>query len=129
MTQEIIEGNKLIALSEFASDNTKLTIAHYADSGNEIGLNDYISNLNYHESWDWLMPVWGKAQEWYSHQFGLMTSEFDMSLLGISIKATSSGAFKFCMMFHRAKLDINIVWMAMVEFCKWHNSLTPSSGR
>lgn len=51
---EIIEGNKLIANSPFASDIHKIWMAKAVKSGT---LDLFYEACKYHSSWDWLMPV------------------------------------------------------------------------
>jgi hypothetical protein len=60
MTKEELEGNKLIANSIFCPDFVKINIDHHTETGNDIGLVDYMGRLNFHSSWDWLMPVFYK---------------------------------------------------------------------
>jgi hypothetical protein len=64
MNTEIIEGNKLIAHSPFASDQMKAWVIK-AEKRNE--LDQLYERLKYHSSWDWLMDVWAKLREtvWY----------------------------------------------------------------
>ncbi len=63
MTQtKINEGNRLIAESRFASDETKLDIIHYMTANNGAFLTDYIGRLKYHESYNMLMPVVEKIE-------------------------------------------------------------------
>lgn len=74
-----------------------------------------------YKTWNSLMPVWLKAMQEYTEEFGLLTSTFEMSSIGISIKAKHSSAFKFgwpCF----GKITIQDVYRSIVEYIRWFNS-------
>ncbi len=65
--KEIIEGNKLIALFdgfEFLNDNSEFCPNGYFVMNSEEGHNNmhHPEELNYHKSYDWLMPVVEKIE-------------------------------------------------------------------
>lgn len=95
-TKEIIEGNKLIA--EFM----KVSVSDYT-SYEEEGRKCYTENdLEYHSSWDWLMPVVEKCLigEAECNEPVLITNIYD-ALTSISITGT---------------------FVAVVEYIKWYNN-------
>jgi hypothetical protein len=118
MTQEqIIEGNKLIAefMGAFysTSDQPNPYWVGVPDNGQYLGTH----RLQYHSSWDWLMPVVERIEGLHSileHKYinvritqGYVVIEgahkeilFNTSIEGSKIKAT---------------------WLAVVEFIKWYN--------
>lgn len=60
-TEQIIEGNKLIAESPFVSDIHRKWIEK--SSATSIrGIDTFVSQAKYHSSWDWLMPVVEKIE-------------------------------------------------------------------
>ena len=104
MTQEqILEGNKIIA--EFMG----IKISH-------LGVGDLyrcpvtdlpttVCELEYHESWDWLMPVVENISRWadvnkdkYNEYFWKEPYHTDFLIF---------------------RMEINELWLAVVEFIKW----------
>lgn len=79
-------------------------------------------DIVYDKSYNNLMPVWFKIQKWYASEFGLLTSTFEMSSLGIIIKATSSKAFQYAESFYYAEGNIAAIWRAVVSFIQWYNN-------
>jgi hypothetical protein len=131
MTTE--EGNKLIAefmgweSGRFENLPNKL---HKIDDGELCGIS--IDQLEYHTSWDWLMPVvekigqhhypdfWGKqgkpsdANEWddtaYPRTFGMRDDEGNYV---VRINAST---------LVRGKTLIEATWLAVVDFIQWYNT-------
>jgi len=98
--KEILEGNTLIA--EFMNLVIKDTIAYISDkpcAPNEKYLAGYkITHAKYDTSWDWLMPVLKECRK--VSPLGYSGSDIQMRL---------------------NQLEIREVWLAVVEFIKWHN--------
>lgn len=104
MTQEeIIEGNKLIA--EF------MELQKDEESGNYHIVNEphihasclmSIEYLQYHSSWDWLMPVVEKIRDMKNESAEYMTQNSKLA----SALTTAR---------------IWIVYKAIIEFIKWYN--------
>lgn len=104
MTQEQIEGNKLIA--EFMGRNKAF------DPRDKI--------YQYHSSWDWLMPVVEKIETIRNKN-------------GDYIFSIDTGR-DYCLIYHNDFIQrtisvksfsgskIKSVWLAVVEFIKWYNS-------
>lgn len=120
---EIIEGNCLIAYSPFASDNTKLTIDHYTDSGNDIGLDDYITNLKYHESWDALMSVVEKIENLEENiEVQIGKNIFSRPQQRYSCIIHNDGDAICFEEEYANEPKLNGVWRMVVVFIQWHNS-------
>ena len=65
MTQEILEGDKIIA--EFVDckiegDSIK-RMSKYYSFPRTMARTIHIDDLEYHSSWDWIMPVWYKFRD------------------------------------------------------------------
>ena len=100
-TQEIIEGNKLIA--EFMGE------IPYHNNTPELICND---GMLYHVSWDWLMPVVEKVEN-------------DNNLFSFEIKEryVFISAFNGNLITHwdyHQNTKIQATWLAVVEFIKWY---------
>lgn len=108
---EIIEGNKAIH-------------KYYTSSGQhpQIATRPYQMEMEYHSSYELIMPVWFKMQKWYAKEFGLLTSTIEISSIGIMIKAKSTGAFNYARSSDRGQVELNDIWIVLVEFCKWFNN-------
>lgn len=103
--EQIIEGNRLIAEfmggRPFYSDRTCTEVVAY------FGIHDkpaqtYFDDLEYHSSWDWLMPVINK----------LPKDQSTMAYCDNLFDNMSDGFFE---------CDIDKVWLAVVNFIKWYN--------
>lgn len=109
MKTNIIEGNKLIA--EFMTGETHNTfylpeIGQYFNSYGQIEYTETFSpnELKYHSSWDWLMPVVGKCYSMDEYFKYKEETERQFYPSGIELST-----------------KIESVWLACVEFIKWHN--------
>ena len=118
--KEIIEGNKLIA--EFM----ELKIKH-GGIGNlytcpETGLPTTEKELDYHLSWDWLIPVMQKIGT-----LGFrVTLGFDEKayLNSISIKDNSTDTYideDYEDRDYEIESDTHLAWFNVVNFIKWYN--------
>ena len=92
MEKEILEGNKIIDI--FMGKSTEIEL---------LTMSEYLMDLKYHTSWDWLMPVVNKI---------------------ICTNPTLEDAFK-----NTAKVvdtlmyvQIERTWQAVVQFIKWYNN-------
>ena len=101
---EIIEGNKLIA--EFMG----VDVDSYTSYAEELRKCYSESDLEYHSSWDWLMPVVDKL---------MSTKQCDMIIHAKNLVVISYGGKTFS--YYEMSLIEN-VWIAVVEFIKWYNS-------
>jgi hypothetical protein len=93
---EIIEGNKLIA--DFMG-----WIHHKDENINEME----IANLQYHSSWDWIMPVVKKIA-------GIMLSESEV------LKKSPMRKWK-AITIALEVAEGEALWLSIVDFIKWYN--------
>lgn len=117
--KEIIEGNKLIAefdnriklkkckVNGFYPDGYEYIGFLPTDIGNTRGIND----LKYHTSWDWIMPVVEKIED-----YGYIVY-IKQEICYIRNKTNSIKNLVY--MCHYPK--ITAVFMVVVEFIKWYN--------
>lgn len=115
-TQEIIEGNKLIAefmqvRNDFSDIYYLPEFGHYFNSYGQIEWNEcFRSNeLKFNSSWDWLMPVVEKIEK---------TKQADViihakNLVQISYNKETKAYFYDSL--------LENVWLACIEFIKWYN--------
>lgn len=107
MTQEQIEGNKLIA--EFMGGKLKhynLSNEPYYQMPNKQQWMP--ERLIYYSSWDWLMPVVEKIEK-----LGLKCE------IGIASCVIYSAKYNVEKVY--AETKIKATWLAVVEFIKWYN--------
>lgn len=114
MKQETIEGNKLIAEFMGKKKSTGFGLNFRFDTWyNGILLSD----LKYHTSWDWLMPVVEKIV----HE----DSAFRMTIGNVAAICNFESQFEAKAKGEGKKYSstntIEAVWLAVVEFIKWKN--------
>jgi hypothetical protein len=122
---EILTGNKLIA--EFIHPNIiwdyeprKLPYEGHDRIKNWLQLNlksGWVNQLEYHKSWDWLMPVVEKIEE---TNFIKIVGKY------CGINKTSANSFNNWVAtegvsFTNPKSKIESTYKAVVKFIKWHN--------
>lgn len=125
MTKEQIEGNKLIA--EFCGWTIEPGMEDHADPYyNQPQKDGYIpamvlaSNLRYHSSWDWLMPVVGKIQE-FGYSVLINCEGKKLASFTNTIVNDSQVSPTVIVDGYSEKSQIKSVYEAVVEFIKWHN--------
>lgn len=96
----------------------ELIEAFWIEQGGKAHMKEDLSF--YSASWDFLMPVWCKACDWYTHEFGLLTSTFEISSLSVVIKAKYQSAFKMAIPTF-GNVDISKIYTVLVAFIKWYN--------
>ena len=120
--KEIIEGNKLIDIFM----NPKHTISGYWIHWNDgHGSQSHVETLEYHSSWDWLMPVVEKMSKikctwtnvephetdtYYPRTFGMLNAETKRPMVRIN----SNSLFE-------ADTLIEATWLAVINFITWYN--------
>lgn len=135
--EQIIEGNKLIAefmgyegyfLLGSSKPPSRIEIIKRYFKQHGVNPSEYwLSSQRYipyyNSSWDWLMPVWFKIQRWYVHEYGLVTSTFEISSIGIVIKAYTAKAFHHTTLFNLSGEgnELMAMWLTCIEFIKWYN--------
>lgn len=128
METEIREGNVLIAKFMGAAkskiDNDSRLLRFPEPIYNPDSESDYTyaflpSELKYHSSWDWLMPVVEKIEN--------KNFQFQICADFINISATNP-SFMIRKKFKGVNIDMGIpetkiqgVWLAVIEFIKWYN--------
>lgn len=107
------ESNKLIAefmgLEKTEREGKSPVFKHALKKG-FVKMEKSVGNLEYHTSWDWLMPVVEKIEAIKGVHIVIKTSVFCEIYKAGSTKAKGAGASK-----------IESVYSAVVEFIKWHN--------
>ena len=95
----VIEGNKLIAefmgweKSPYPNTPNKM----YRDDNVNV-LSIHVADLQYHTSWDWLMPVVEKIESLHAEIHGDKIKYFEFSISN------------------------KYYWLAVVDFIQWYNS-------
>ena len=113
MTQEILQGNKLIAefmggkpMGGFVKDESELD--GYAFKNR----NYMFKELKYHSSWDWLMPVIAKINKtWeYTNMDGdiFLPAEQIIQVIRLAL----------------GNVDYMSTFQQVIKFIKWYNSKT-----
>ena len=122
---DTIQGNRLIAefmgAKMIVTDYHGINIIEFPNKSTKD-----LHGLQYNNSYDWLMPVWFKCQKWYVREFGLLTSTFELSSIGIIIKANSDKAFRWASSFSPDGNydEMKLLWGAVVKFITWYNDYT-----
>jgi hypothetical protein len=101
--KEIIEGNRLIA--EFMKDYELITdkgVYLYPQKG------FYVDELEYHSSWDWLMPVVEKISIDYSYYQSNDSKQWQVMIDVSNTNIVSENL-------------IDAIYKAVVEFIKYNN--------
>lgn len=108
-TQEIIEGNKLIAEFMGLSYCTKHQYeGWYKNSEYNHRICDFY-RLKYNSSWDWLMPVVEKIEGTKQADIIIHTKNLVQISYNKETKTYFSGSL------------LQNTWLACAEFIKWHN--------
>lgn len=121
----VIERNKIIAVFMGGKQVGKIKGSPYTIWEVEIwgqlhrDIHDYL--FQYHSSWDWLMPVVEKIEnklKWkYEVEIGNNVYHPD-----IMYRCTIHDAGNATYLEFESKTKIEAVWLAVVEFIKWHNN-------
>lgn len=117
--QEILEGNKLIA--EFMGIyNSQLLLNINENIGSQyipyLG-DDYISNLKFHSSWDWLMPVVEKIENDLQDSFNVdIINKNQCEIVRNGNEFICGYGFETI---NHSKIEA--VYNSIVEFIKWYN--------
>ena len=101
---EILEGNKLIA--EFMG----VDVDSYTSYAEELRKCYSESDLEYHSSWDWLMPVVDELMALKKCDILI----YAKNLVVISYNGETQSYYTMSL--------IENVWLAVVELIKWYNS-------
>jgi hypothetical protein len=111
--EEILEGNRLIIESPFCPESIKINIEHFKESGNEIGLNEYLERLNIDKDWNLLMEVVEKIEalgfQVFIHNEGCYMRKWHWK-----------GNFPYFGSVGQTKIEAT--YKVITDFIKWHNS-------
>lgn len=115
MKEEILEGNKLIA--EFMG--CEFGHGFWAGAGDYFfpGNTATASELKYHSSWDWLMPVVEKIEK-----VGCVVQIWKSNAAGCKITKIGSRHEKPKSFTIEGNSLIEAVYETVVDFIKWHNT-------
>ena len=122
--QRIIEGNKLIA--EFMGGNIRGNSTNeYVWSAsmpefycNQMNANHHVSELKFHSSWDWLMPVVAKIEDLFfvtSIQYSQKYYWADIAKHPQLFHPNENSTYETVSV-KSASSKITAVWLAVVEF-------------
>jgi len=114
MTQEETKkGNKLIAEFEH-----RKFFGNLIDKFGEGTFNE-LPEMNYHTSWDWLMPVVEKIEKDFDFAFNIFKNE--TWIADEEYRNTAKGWNR------QVKTDskINSVYQSVIQFINWYNTQTP----
>ena len=96
------ENNKLIAeFMQSIEDGLYLDVLYFYEG------RYYDTNMEFHKSWDWLMPVVNKIRSF--------DCEFDIEQIGVFDWDDEISHYEF---------DLDLTYNAVVEFIKQHNEST-----
>jgi len=126
--KEVIEGNRLIAIFMGAKEHNEFSGHPLLDFGdfikttpfNEPGvwiLGD--SQVRYHSSWDWIMPVVEKIES-LGYDSRIIGNNSDGGFLCDFVDIENNEAA--CKTSYTSK--IQAVWLAVVDFIRWYNEQT-----
>ncbi len=129
--KEIIESNKLIAefmgnpVRQYKEDepiNSEYGEQQYASFDCEMAIINNkcfdLYSLQYHSSWDWLMPVVEKINTIALDDFG------EMNVMMAANECIIGEEYLHPIIEQRRdfkKPMIEMVWLAVIEFIKWYN--------
>lgn len=115
--EEISEGNKLIAEFMEWTWETDIYKPGYWWSKDPLKDRRMFAELFFHESWDWIMPVYVKIMDNLQH--------LDRPSKNHCCKGDEIEVDIFC---HLRVADIHKMWQHVVLFIKWWNSrITPTN--
>lgn len=124
---EIQEGNRLI--SEFMGGKSDKINFAPKNIRFEIPINGtysfHVTNLKYHSSWDWLMPVVEKI-EMLGYDTGICGVEIKGEKLSeVIISPIKKGNDKIEIHSRDAISKILLTWQVITQFICWYTSLPP----
>lgn len=121
----MLEGNKLIA--EFMGYHFKKNIERYAGTFYYKGKKRFVQpeSLQYHSSWDWLMPVVEKIEsivDSYHGHFGVHISSNNCTIQATNFRSDKIKEPPMFFADHYGATKIEATWLAVVFFIKWYNT-------
>jgi hypothetical protein len=136
-TEEILEGNKLIAEFMGAKPLMEGELEIVCSDGCNImvydsGVQQKIPNMRFHTSWDWLMPVVDKIaktiipKEWLNSGWNL-SIDYAITKVGTSFSIGDNDLWiTDCGIDPKGWANAGLTpiertWLAVIEFIKWYN--------
>ncbi len=122
---EILNGNKLIAeylgaeiLSQ-GGDGDYTGYYRFPRGTFYCGPAVPFEKLEFHSSWDALMPVWSKIKRWGMEEYGTFWKQsITKDYVEISFERFDSTE----LFSDHAGVDITAVWKVVVSFIEWYNN-------
>lgn len=122
MTKEISEGNKLIAefmeLKSFEDDRYGIMWTNPVSDG--VYEKD-TSELKYHKSWDWLMPVLEKIEDLDHNPSLTHTYRVDITGNGTTIQPNVWSGERWMIRRNSRNNRLWNTWLSIIQFIKWYN--------
>lgn len=111
------EGNKLIA--EFMTDEPEILAHDLKKAGT-------LESMQYHSSWDWIMPVVEKIEDTHAVKQGEKLHyghSFKIDNWEVVIRDCLSGKIRFSVSPASVKVlsKIDAVWQGVIGFIQWYN--------
>lgn len=105
---DIINGNKIIGNSQFSHNGIRMLIDNDSRAGHS---DEYIySQLKYHSSWDWLMPVCKKLDYLVDDKIIEFSNDFEFWCNKLDDAITRT-------------YEIQPVFKIVIEFIEWFNAV------
>ena len=111
---EVCDGNILIA--EFMGGKEWLLKTHWKGIYSIEYHQWFPSELNFHSSWDWLMPVIQKIEATKNYGVRVQITTDGTSIILYLKEGTKSFDYS------AKNSKIESVWLSVTTFIKWHNS-------
>ena len=120
--EDIIEGNKLIAEFMGTKRGTRYLDEDVSVSG-QFEMLCSASELQYHISWDWLMPVVERIMDLCDKQTTFICHRFfiGVSSVNIKIEDMQRNFHQFDAYIINRSSRISAVYQVCVEFIEWYN--------
>lgn len=116
--EEIINGNKLI-LKFIPRSGSQGSSSDYGDKIPDV----YLRKLKYHSSWDWLMPVVKKIEQYQYADEAPVGEDYAPDFAYMRTFHSNMSRINSCTLFE-AETQIEATWMSVVNFIKWYNQQT-----
>ena len=112
MNTDVIEGNKIIIESPFASDVHKVWLKEVKKAGDDFYKTNLLPKLKYHSDWNWLMPVVEKINSLKIYDAIIWRNDCHINDETEILIETSRRA---------GEELVHVVFRAVVEFITWYN--------
>jgi hypothetical protein len=114
--REILKNNKLIA-KFMGHYQPKKGFLHFKEGFTNQYVENNLQDIQYHSSWDWLMPVVIKiGKVHYGPEREFLISSALKTINDVSVRAFHNGSVPFNVM-----NTLEDVYKGVVEYIKWYN--------